>query len=103
MKPDVAVDPILWDKDRKRIRAGKVSGSIGNGNTIHISGPTEQFKVMLRPQEGIDLAEQVVIRFGSGSRAPARFEFDGSLETMLEDARQRADRKRPFWVTVTVP
>jgi pimeloyl-ACP methyl ester carboxylesterase len=99
LKPDVAIDPILWDQ-AKRIRAGKVSASIGNGNQIRISGPAEQFRILLRPQPGIDLNDEVIIRYGS---RPRRFQYDGSLNGMLEDARQRADRKRPFWVTFQVP
>lgn len=99
LKPDVAIDPILWDQ-AERIRAGKISASIGNGNQIRISGPAEQFKVLLRPQPGIDLNDEVVIRFGS---RPRRFQYDGSLKGMLEDVRQRADRKRPYWVTFQVP
>jgi predicted esterase len=99
LKPDVAIDPILWDQ-AKRIRAGKISASIGNGNQIRIAGPTEQFKVLLRPQPGIDLNDEVIVRYGS---RPRRFQYDGSLKGMLEDARQRADRKRPFWVTFQVP
>jgi len=99
LKPDVAIDPILWDQ-AKRIRAGKIDASIGTGNQIRVSGPAEQFQVMLRPQEGIDLAQPIVVRYGSRT---VRVEFDGSIETLLEDARQRADRKRAFWVTIPVP
>jgi pimeloyl-ACP methyl ester carboxylesterase len=99
LKPDVAIDPILWDQ-AKRIRAGKVEASIGTDNQIRISGPAEQFQVLLRPQEGIDLAQPVVVRYGSRT---ARVEFDGSIQTLLEDARQRADRKRAFWVAIPVP
>lgn len=99
LKPDVNIDPILWEQ-AKRIRAGKISASIGSGNQIRISGPAEQFNVLLRPQPGIDLNDEVIIRYGS---RPRRFQYDGNLRGMLEDARQRADRKRPFWVTFQVP
>ena len=100
LKPDVAVDPILWNQ-AKRIRAGKISASIGTDNQVRVSnGPTETFRVMLRPQPGIDLNEQVIVRFKS---RPIRADFDGSLEFMLEDARRRADRKRPFWMQISVP
>ena len=99
LKPDVAIDPILWDQ-AKRIRAGKVEASIGAGNQIRVSGPAEQFRVMLRPQEGIDFAKPIVVRYGSRT---VRVEFDGSIELMLEDVRQRADRKRAFWFSIPVP
>ena len=100
LKPDVEINPILWDQATK-IRAGKISASIGADNQIRVgSGPTETFRVLLRPQPGIDLTKEVIIRYRSRT---VRLEFDGSLEHMLEDARQRADRKRAFWVSATVP
>ena len=99
LNPEVAIDPILWDQ-AKRIRAGKISASIGNGNQIRVSGPAEQFKILLRPQPGIDLNNEVVVRYRT---RPRRFQFEGKLEVMLEDARRRGDRKRPFWVEFQVP
>ena len=95
LKPDVAIDPILWDQ-AKRIRAGVVTGSIGAGNQIRLGGPSERFRLLLRPQPGIDLTQRIVVRYGRSRRVT--LEFDGSLEVMLEDARRRADRKRPFWM-----
>lgn len=101
LKPGIAIDPIQWDQ-ASRIRAGKISASIGTDNQIRIrSGPSDQFRVLLRPQTNIDLSEEVIVRFGTG---PARrFQFDGRLDVLLEDARRRADRKRPFWMTLTIP
>jgi hypothetical protein len=100
LKPSTAIDPILWDQ-AKRIRAAKISASIGAGNQIRVaSGPSESFRVLLRPQAGIDLTKAVVIRYRSRT---VRLEFDGSLEHMLEDVRQRADRKRAFWVSQVIP
>ncbi|MFK8115474.1 MAG: alpha/beta hydrolase [Rubripirellula sp.] len=94
----VAINPILWE-DAKRLRAGKVTGSIGSENQIRLSGPAKEFTILLRPGMGIDLNEDVVIRKGS----PKRFSFDGGLKTMLEDVRRRADRKRPFWMSISIP
>lgn len=99
LKQDVAVDPILWDA--KRIRAQKVSGRILEDNQIRVSGPADRFRVMLRPQPGIDMNERVTVRFGQRGRKMA--EFDGQLKVMLEDARRRADRKRPFWMEIAIP
>ncbi len=99
LKPDVRIDPILWDQTA-RIRSGKISASIGTDNQIRIRGPAEQFRVLLRPQPSIDLSKEVVIRFGTRAY---RFQYDGTLDTLLEDARRRADRKRAFWLDVTVP
>ena len=103
LKPEVVVDPVLWDRKKKRIVAGQVMASIGSRNQIRVGRlPSESFTVMLRPDPdlGIDLNEDVVIRHGTRSY---RVAFDGSVEYMLEDARRRADRRRPFWTSRTVP
>lgn len=99
LKPDVRIDPILWDQTA-RIRSGKVSASIGADNQIRVRGPSDQFRVLLRPTPSIDLGKEIIIRLGTRSH---RHSYDGSLATMLEDARRRADRKRAFWFEATVP
>ena len=100
LKPGIDIDPILWDK-ASRIRSGSVSASIGTGNQIRVSNvPSDRFRLLLRPMDGIDLSDQIVVR--SGSR-PTYHEFDGRLDTMLEDVRTRADRKRSFWMEIAIP
>lgn len=101
LKEGVPIDPILWEQ-AERIRAGKISASIGVDNQIRLkSGPADRFRILLRPQEGIDLNQEVVVRYGTAS--PKRIFFDGDLQTMLEDVRQRADRKRAVWMTAEIP
>jgi pimeloyl-ACP methyl ester carboxylesterase len=95
----VAVDPILWDQ-AERLRAGKVSLTIGSDNLITVSGPSETFRVLLRPSADIDLNKPILVRYGSRTK---RVEFDGSLEHLMEDVRQRADRNRAFWTSVDIP
>ena len=104
LKPAVDINPVLWDQ-AERLRAGKISGSIGANNTIRVSGPAEQFDVWLWPksgvkQTGVNMNEPVTIRYGTRS---IRYDFDGRFDVMLEDARTRADRKRPFWAKVSIP
>lgn len=99
LKPLVDLNPVLWEQE-KRKRAGKISGSIGAENQIRLAGPSENFTIWLRPEMGLDLSQPVIARYGS--RSP-RFTFDGSLDTILEDTRTRADRKRPFWAKFEVP
>jgi hypothetical protein len=100
LKPTVEINPVLWDQV-KRKRAGKIDVSIGGGNQVRIAQvPCETFNLWLRPDIGLDLSQQVIIRNGS---VPTRFTFDGELETLLEDTRQRADRKRPFWAKIRLP
>lgn len=93
----VDMNPILWNQE-ERIVAGNVSGSVGGGNSLRFFGPSVEYTIWLSPEMGIDLGQSV--RFSSTSK---RFEFDGGLETILEDTRQRADRKRPFWAKVRLP
>ena len=101
IKEGVPVDPILWDQ-AERIRAGKISASIGVDNQIRLkNAPADRFRLLLRPQVGVDLNQEVVVRYGTAS--PKRFFFDGELKTMLEDVRQRADRKRAFWMSIDIP
>ena len=105
LKDGTAVNPILWDYDKRsretRIRAKKVEATIGANNTIRISqAPTERYTIWMRPGMGVDLNEQIVIKYG---QRPIRHEYDGSIHVMLEDARQRADRKRPFWTKKILP
>ncbi|MCO8124197.1 alpha/beta hydrolase [Stieleria sp. TO1_6] len=99
LKPLVDLNPVLWDQEDRK-RAGTVTGTIGGGNQIRLSGPADSFTVCLRPGMGVDMNQQIVIRYGS---APSYHEFDGDLQTILEDTRQRADRKRPFWMRISVP
>ena len=99
LNPGLAINPILWD-EAKKFRPGRVVASIGADNQIRVRGPSDTFRIMLRPQTDLDFAEEIVIR--SGSRT-VRVSFDGQLKDLLEDARTRADRRRPFWMSVSVP
>ena len=100
LKPGIDINPILWDK-ASRIRSGTVAGSIGTGNQIRVSkAPSDQIRLGLRPMQGIDMAQQIVVRYGT---RPTYHDFDGDLKTMLEDTRRRADRKRAFWMQIDLP
>jgi predicted esterase len=101
LKPDVEMDPILWDQAKRVRRAGIVSGKILEGNQVRVSGPSDQYRVLLRPQPGIDINDRILVRYGRGGRKT--LEFDGTLDVMLEDVRRRADRKRPFWLEASLP
>lgn len=97
--PTVAIDPVLWGQ-AKRLRAGEVSCRVGEGNKILVRKvPSERLTVRLRPDMGIDMNSRITITH----RKTKAFEFDGNLDGMLEDVRRRADRKRPFWASVTLP
>ena len=95
-----AVNPILWDHT-ERLNAATVEAKVNADNSIRISqGPSDRFIVWLSPEMKIDLSQPVVVRARSRS---TRYEFDNRVDVMLEDARTRADRHRPFWAKVQIP
>jgi predicted esterase len=98
--PDTVVNPVLWEEN-PRLKAAKISAVIGANNEVRIAqAPSTAFTVWLTPKMDLDFGEQITIRYRSRR---SDFRFDGKYETMLEDARRRADRKRPFWGKVTIP
>ena len=98
LKENVAIDPILWDKTA---RAGIVEALVGEGNQIRIAqGPAERFIVYLSPEMGLQMDKTITVRYRTRR---VDLDFDGSLDFMLEDARTRADRKRPYWASVRIP
>ena len=99
LNQEYAINPILWG-EAERTRSATIEGVIGAGNSIRFSGPASHFNILLRPQPGIDLAEPILVKYGTRT---LRGNYDGDLRTMLEDARQRADRKRAVWFEMAVP
>ena len=96
----VAINPILWNQ-AERVRPGKIVASVGENNQIRVSqGPAKRFLVHLSPAIGVEMDQTITVGYHSRR---VDFDFDGSLDVMLEDARTRADRKRPYWAVVAVP
>ena len=97
---NIVIDPVLWDQ-AERIRAGKISASIGEANQIRINqGPADRFVVMVNPSMGIKMDQTITVRLRTLS---VKYDFDGSIDYLLEDARTRADRKRPYWGQINIP
>ncbi|EMI44814.1 peptidase-like protein [Rhodopirellula sp. SWK7] len=98
--PATVIDPILWD-EAERIVAAQVSSTIGANNEIRISqAPSNAFTVWLSPDMPLDFGDQITVRYRNRR---SNFQFGGEIDTLLEDARTRADRKRPFWGKVSIP
>lgn len=98
--PNIAVDPVLWDQ-AERTRAAIIEASIVSDNLVRVAKvPSDAFTVWLRPMPGVDLNQPV--RLNRGGRKSS-YEFDGDIETILEDVRRRADRKRAFWMRIDYP
>jgi pimeloyl-ACP methyl ester carboxylesterase len=99
MNAQVQIDPILW-LQAERIRAGKVEATISGDNIVRFEGPCDAFDLWLRPTPQLDLNQPVKLKHGTRQKM---VEFSGDLETILEDVRTRADRKRPFWFKASYP
>ncbi len=97
---NIAIDPLLWDQT-PHPRAAEVVASIGEGNVVRVTqGPADQFILYFSPEMGLKMDQPIIIRYRSRR---IDFQFDGSLDTMLEDARTRGDRKHPYWGSLIVP
>lgn len=96
----IAIDPFLW-QHVETPRKGKIVGTVNNANEIRVQqAPSSQVHVYVEPSMGLQMNQPITVRFRNRS---ATFQFDGSPDFMLEDARTRADRKRPFWGVVSLP
>ena len=100
MKEGTTINPILWDQ-AERIRGKKIDATVGANNSIRINqAPAERFMIWMRPDMGIDLNKRITLHLGTRSVGHV---YGGGIAVMLEDARQRADRKRPFWTRRSLP
>jgi len=98
--PDAVMDPILWG-EAGPIRRAEVLASIGANNELRITrAPSNAFTVWLTPEMPLDFGQQIVVRYRSRR---SDLNFRGEFDTLLEDTRVRADRKRPFWAKISIP
>lgn len=97
---NINVNPILFDHTEGK-RAGSVRAKLTAENGIQIlQAPSTRHRVLLSPEMGIDMSRPIPIRAGSRNTI---YDFDNSIEFMLEDARQRADRQHVYWSAIEVP
>ncbi len=100
IKPPAAINPVLWDM-AERLRAGKVSATVGAENQIRIGqGPSDSFTIWFSPEMGLDMSQRITVRYRD---RPNYFDYQGDISVMLEDARTRADRKHPYWAKLSLP
>ena len=92
------VTPAAWPPKRG-VRAAKVRGRKYAGNKLGVFARVDKVTVWLSP-ELIDFAEPIEIEW-NGKRLTERGAVIGpDLRVLLEDARTRADRRRPYWAKV---
>ena len=89
------IPPLGWPA--KRSRPARVEGKYRN-NQVSLSTGATNATVWLSP-EMIDFEKRIEIRVNGKER---RQEITPDIETMLEDARTRADRQHVFWARVDV-
>ena len=100
LQDNVIVHPILFDNVERKQR-GQIEARINPANTIRITQvPGPGVRILLSPELGLDLANQVTIHLKGRSKTHS---VGNSIEFMLEDVRQRADRQHVFWDAVTLP
>lgn len=93
--------PAQWPPSRGA-RAASVRGRKFSGNKLGVFTGAEKLTVWLSP-ELIDFNEPVEIEHNGKRLTPRGERVAPDLRTLLEDARTRADRKRPYWAKVESP
>lgn len=98
LPPKSVVPPAAWPPPRGT-RAASIRGRKYTGNKLAIFARVDRVTVWLSP-ELVDFDEPIEIEW-NGRRITDRGALvEPSLSTLLEDARTRADRKRPYWARV---
>lgn len=101
MNEDILYDPLLWKQYGIKKTAARVTGTIHQDNTIRIFRmPASQYTIWVHPQMGLNFGETIRVQHRNRS---AKIDFDSTVDVMLEDARTRGDRKRPFWAKAVIP
>jgi hypothetical protein len=93
--------PALWPPDRG-VRAASIRGRKFSGNKLGVYTGAEKVTVWLSP-ELVNFAEPLEIELNGKRLVPRGELVHPDLKTLLEDARTRADRKRPYWAKVESP
>lgn len=98
LPPKSMVDPASWPPGRG-VQAVKTKASFTQGNGAYISTGAGQVTVWLSPE--LLNFEQPISVVVNGNRINRKQPYlEGDLETLLEDARTRADRQHPFWLKI---
>lgn len=94
------IHPAEWTG--RGARATEVTGKILADNRLLVKTTAEKTTVWLNPQM-VDFEKPVRITINGNSLRGARESVGPQLDVLLEDARTRADRQRPFWAKFEWP
>lgn len=94
------IHPAEWTG--RGARATEVTGKILADNRLLVKTTAEKTTVWLNPNM-VDFGKPVRITINGNSLREARDSVGPQLDVLLEDARTRADRQRPFWAKFQWP
>lgn len=92
------VHPGAWPPKRG-VRAARVRARKYKGNKLGVVARAGKTTVWLSP-EVVDFAEPIEVELNGRKLTSRRNPAEPDLAVLLEDARTRADRMRPFWAKV---
>lgn len=96
LPPKTMVSPFAWPVSKPS--SSEITGRLTNNKVIVRSGGATRTTVFLSP-DIVNFDERVRVTVNGKN---SRDEIVPNLATMLEDARQRADRKHVYWAKVQV-
>lgn len=92
------VAPAEWP--RRSARAAKVRGRKFTGNKLGVFTGADSVTVWLSP-DLVDFSEPIEVEHNGRRLVPRGERVDPDLRVLLEDARTRAERQRPYWAKVS--
>lgn len=95
------VDPAVWSLKRRK-RATQIRGREYDNNKLAVFHQAERTTVWLSP-EIIDFDKPIQVELNGRRIGPRDRMVRPDLGVLLEDARTRGDRQRPYWAKITSP
>lgn len=95
------VHPEAWPPGRG-VRAARLRGRIHQRTKVTLFAQAERVTAWLSP-EVVDFDKPVTVELNGAPITTRSDPVAPSLEVLLEDARTRGDRLKPFWARVTAP
>ena len=94
------VHPAEWTG--RGARATEVTGKLLGGNRLLVKTAAKAATIWLNP-EMVDFDQPVRVSINGNTIRGAKESISPQLDVLLEDARTRADRQRPYWAKLVWP
>lgn len=95
------VAPTTWPPARG-VRAAPLRGRLYNNNKLSVVARAEKTTVWLSP-EVVDFDKPLTVELNNRRITSRDTPVKPELKVLLEDARTRGDRQRPYWAKITAP